>query len=282
MDTKQIAKLRELLGKATGGEWWVQRLLRPGAVDLEIATESFDVVSATVGLRREEDARLIAAMHNALPGLLDAAEEVERLRRRQNDLSSLLGELWPEGLDQPHDDHDAVELLCVEVTESRALVERLRAYRLAVAEAVGVVYEADWMPPEPGPDDLVIAEIRDLQREPETLRARLAEWEGLRGDVRECVVSCSANGRKDSSVRRLLAHLNREDEPKRDPQAVAPPPAPDPGSLTIRVCSRCGDELQPWQTRCDDEGATGASVHFICGGEPKLVSKESQKAVPRG
>jgi protein gp37 len=35
-----------------------------------------------------------------------------------------------------------------------------------------------------------------------------------------------------------------------------------------RHCSRCGDKLDPYQTRCDDECASGATVHFVCGGAP--------------
>ena len=42
----------------------------------------------------------------------------------------------------------------------------------------------------------------------------------------------------------------------------------------VRVCARCGDKLDNCQTRCDDEGATGATTHFICGGEPTLVAAE--------
>lgn len=36
-----------------------------------------------------------------------------------------------------------------------------------------------------------------------------------------------------------------------------------------RFCERCGERLDADQTRCDDEGAAGASTHFVCGGAPR-------------
>jgi len=71
---EQIDALRAMLADATPGEWkWVEYArCTPGE---KYAVGTNDV--AIGKLPREQDARLIAAMHNALPALLDAAEMVE-------------------------------------------------------------------------------------------------------------------------------------------------------------------------------------------------------------
>lgn len=67
MDTKQIAELRELLGKATPGTWEVN-----GEPGVAVYPECTRVAGC-----EPDNARLIAAMRNALGPLLD---ELERLR----------------------------------------------------------------------------------------------------------------------------------------------------------------------------------------------------------
>lgn len=74
MDTKQIAELRELLGKAVAGTW---RIHDDVPNQLCAFADSYDRVGLVVCESDcLEDLRLIAAMKNALPALLDAAERV--------------------------------------------------------------------------------------------------------------------------------------------------------------------------------------------------------------
>ena len=68
---EQIDALRAMLADATPGEWHSL-----GWCEVCTDADDDDTVCET---RTQENARLIAAMHNALPDLLDATEMVEAL-----------------------------------------------------------------------------------------------------------------------------------------------------------------------------------------------------------
>ena len=71
-----------------------------------------------------------------------------------------------------------------ELAQLRAQVKALESHELAVAEAVGIVYEADGHAPAPGPCDQVVAEIKRLRTEARDvyeLRQRIAELDALQG-----------------------------------------------------------------------------------------------------
>lgn len=75
MPADVIARLRGLHEKATRGPWHQSRSAR-----CRVYNADERCVSST--LTRHADAALIAAMRNALPALLDLADEVSRVRRR--------------------------------------------------------------------------------------------------------------------------------------------------------------------------------------------------------
>lgn len=76
--------LEALLKAATKGPWRVQLTLPPnGSVHvLEIATDSYDVVSHFAGLRREADANLIAAAPTAIADMIAELRELRALKAR--------------------------------------------------------------------------------------------------------------------------------------------------------------------------------------------------------
>lgn len=91
MSTVDTAALRTLLAKATPGEWKADRWFVNGGNGL--VAEAFDGTSdSRRNLQHEKDnAALIAALHNAAPALLDAADRWaqvvamrEELHRRVN------------------------------------------------------------------------------------------------------------------------------------------------------------------------------------------------------
>ena len=79
--TTRIAELRRLHEAATGGTWfWQPGDHPPYAI--------WSALTVTAQVDRTDDAHLIVALRNALPELLDAAEEAERLRGEVETLRS--------------------------------------------------------------------------------------------------------------------------------------------------------------------------------------------------
>lgn len=89
MTTEEIARLRALLAQATPGEWEHDIRRLPSCVQ----QQSVPIVTCHVLPYSAADAALIAATHNALPALLEAAEEAIALRER---VAALEKQLWNE------------------------------------------------------------------------------------------------------------------------------------------------------------------------------------------
>ena len=90
-----LGRLRQLEQEATAGEWYADRANVPypsGVLPMcvrasEKLTATHDVVALMNNPKLEEqDAALIAAMRNALPGLLRVAEAAEWFVRAQDDV----------------------------------------------------------------------------------------------------------------------------------------------------------------------------------------------------
>lgn len=149
-------KLRELLAKATPGPW--RTLSAPGRH--LVHTPRLHGHSAACGER--EDADLIAAMHAALPALLDAADEVVRLR------AEVLGAAHVE-----RENKRLLDKAMGELAEVRAAL----ASRLAVPVTVEDLEMLGWQPGDTFAD--AVRRYVDSQRPavPATMRqVTLRQW----------------------------------------------------------------------------------------------------------
>lgn len=79
--------------------------------------------------------------------------------------------------------------------EAAARIAELEKHRLAVAQAVGIVYEGDGFAPVAGPDSEVLGEIERVRRDSARvaeLEARLDELEVEAAMARKIIDGCSA------------------------------------------------------------------------------------------
>lgn len=77
MATVDVTRLRELRAAATAGEWWATRLNRDYGVFVGVAGV---VITTNETENAESNAAYIAAVHNALPAVLDALEQARAER----------------------------------------------------------------------------------------------------------------------------------------------------------------------------------------------------------
>lgn len=83
-------QLRELLEKATPGEWFEET--EYGQDDVQVCNEQLVIVDAPSDHGRAQaiaDARLIAAMHNELPRLLAESEELAMVKAKLERVAAL-------------------------------------------------------------------------------------------------------------------------------------------------------------------------------------------------
>lgn len=90
MATVDVTRLRELHAAATAGEWHVT----PLSFDYGIFSRAHECIALVDGAepyKRGDNAAYIAAVHNALPAVLDALEQAQRERDAAKDALAATG-----------------------------------------------------------------------------------------------------------------------------------------------------------------------------------------------
>lgn len=86
MSPEQITQGEELLEKATRGPWKVRAMMDNCPTCIESSIDGEPIVYSGIeddgGVCMPEDAELIVYLRNNAPALLEAAKEVERLKKR--------------------------------------------------------------------------------------------------------------------------------------------------------------------------------------------------------
>lgn len=124
-----IARLRELLAKATPGPWIKDRVITPSLVYWTVESETADGQISEVECIHEPDATLIAALRNEAPALLD---EVTELRARVSSEVSIADAL----ADQLHEDKPALAALVAERDRARKDADSNAANGMKAIEAL--------------------------------------------------------------------------------------------------------------------------------------------------